>query len=67
MVILRKKILGLGVYVSEIAAAAAGNDYLAPNLAVVFEDKSPAAALAGFYRTEKPGRTTADNHKVELH
>lgn len=61
------EVLGTSVDVSEIASAAAGDNDLAAHLRIVLDHENTTAALPRLDRTEKTGRSAADNDRVKFH
>jgi len=51
--------------VREVAASAAGDDDLAPDMRIALDDEHLASATAGIDRTKKSGRPATDHHNVE--
>ena len=67
MRILRDEILASRVEVRKIASPAAGDDYLAADLGIMFNDENFSASFPGLDRAKQPGRTAADNYGIVLH
>ena len=67
MWIRRNEIFSRSVNVSEIAAASARNDYLSPDVRVVFDHERSASALSSLDRAKQASRTAADDDRVEIH
>ena len=64
MRVLRDKIFGPCVDICKITPSAAGDDYLAANLGVMLNDEHPFPMPPGGNSAKQPGRTTADDDRI---